>query len=344
MSESRYSRQILFSGIGSEGQKKLGRSRILLVGCGALGSVIAEILVRAGIGCLTLADRDYIDESNLPRQSLYTEADCRAGLPKATAAARHLSEINSQVELSPRIIDVNAATIAGLVPGHDLILDGTDNFETRFLINDASLKWHVPWVYGACAGAYGLCAAFVPDSTPCLRCVFEHMPPPGSSPTSDTVGVIASIVHVVAALEAAEGIKILTGQLDRLNGKLTSIDLWENQILCMNLEQLRGNDNCPACRRRNFEFLEGKHEEQAESLCGRGAIQVRCAYPTPVDLAAVAARLAPLGSVICNEYLLKARVDKYEIALFRDGRAMVRGTQDTEEARRAFAKYIGTRG
>lgn len=342
MSDLRYSRQILFSGIGPEGQQKLGRGRVLLVGCGALGSVMAEIIVRAGIGALTLADRDYIDESNLQRQSLYTEADCRAGLPKATAAARHLSEINSGVELTPRIVDVNASTIAELVQGHDLILDGTDNFETRFLVNDASLKWNIPWVYGACVGAYGLCAAFVPGATPCLRCVLEQLPPPGSSPTCDTVGVIGSIVHVVASLEVAEAIKILTGQLDRLNRKLMSIDLWENLITGVSLDQLRGNAGCPACGERKFDFLEGKHEGRTQSLCGRDAVQVQRTSPSPVDFKIIAGRLAPLGPVTCNEFLLKAQVDKFEIALFRDGRAIVRGTHDADEARRIYAKYIGT--
>jgi molybdopterin-synthase adenylyltransferase len=342
MSELRYSRQVLFSGIGAEGQRRLRQSRVLLVGCGALGSVMAEILVRAGIGCLTIADRDYVDESNLQRQSLYTEADCSSGLPKAVAAARHLAEINSQTELAPRILDVNAATIAGLVPGHDLILDGTDNFETRFLINDASLKWSVPWVYGACVGAYGMCVAFVPGSTPCLRCVLEQLPAPGSSPTCDTVGVIGPIVHLVAALEAAEALKILTGNLTRLNGKLMSIDLWENQISGMNLAQLQRDADCPACGQRVFEFLEGKHESRAQSLCGRNAVQVHREAPIQVDFKPIAERLAPLGPVTYNEFLLKAQVDKYEFALFRDGRAIVRGTHDHDEARRAYAKYIGS--
>ena len=342
MSEARYSRQILFSGIGAEGQKMLARSRVLLVGCGALGSVMAEILVRAGVGRLTIADRDYIDESNLQRQSLYTEADCRAGLPKAAAAATHLAEINSQVELAAEILDVNAATIAALVPGQNLILDGTDNFETRFLINDASLNWNVPWVYGACVGAYGMCVAFVPGSTPCLRCVLEQLPPPGSSPTCDTVGVIGPIVHLVAALEAAEGLKILTGRLERLNGKLMTIDLWENQISGLDLGPLQRSADCPACGQRQFDFLEGKHEGRTLSLCGRDAVQVYRNSPSPVDFKIIAERLAPLGSVTYNEFLLRACLDKFEIALFRDGRGIVRGTQDVDEARRVYAKFIGS--
>jgi adenylyltransferase/sulfurtransferase len=342
MSENRYSRQILFSGIGVEGQRLLAHSRVLLVGCGALGSVLAEILTRAGVGRLTIADRDYVDESNLQRQSLYTEADCRAGMPKAMAAVQHLSGINSQVELVPEILDVNAATIVALVPGHDLILDGTDNFETRFLINDASIKWNIPWVYGACVGAYGLCLAFVPDTTPCLRCVLEQLPPPGSSPTCDTIGVIGPIVHLVAALEAAEALKILTGQVERLNGKLVSVDLWANQIWSVNVAEMRRDSSCPACGQRIFEFLEGKHEGRTQSLCGRDAVQVYRNIPSPVDFESIAERLAPLGSVTYNEFLLRAKLDRFEIALFRDGRAIVRGTQDVDEARRVYAKYIGS--
>ncbi len=342
MTDLRYSRQILFSGIGLEGQGKLSRSRVLLVGCGALGSVIAEILVRAGIGCLTLADRDYVDESNLQRQSLYTESDCRAGMPKATAAARHLAEINSQTELVPKILDVNASTISTLVPGHDLILDGTDNFEARFLVNDASLKWRVPWVYGACVGAYGMCVAFVPGSTPCLRCLLEQLPPPGSSPTCDTIGVIGPIVHVVAALEAAEGLKILTGHPDKLNPRLMNIDLWENQTSGMDLSRFPRDSECLSCGKGVFEFLEGKHEGRAQSLCGRDAVQVQRSSSTPIDFAPIAQRLSALGEVTCNEFLMKALVDKYEIALFRDGRAIVRGTHDVDEARRLYAKYIGS--
>ena len=339
--DTRYSRQVLFPGIGAEGQKMLERSRVLQVGCGGLGSVTSEILTRAGVGRLTIADRDFIEDSNLQRQSLYTEADCRAGLPKATAAVRHLSAINSRVELVSEILDVDAGSIATLVPGHDLIMDGTDNFEIRFLLNDASLKWHVPWVYGACVGAYGMCLAFVPDRTPCLRCVLEQLPPPGSSPTCDTAGVIAPIVHLVAALQAAEALKILTGRHERLNSKLMSIDLWQNQVWGLNLAQMPRDPGCPACGRKIFEFLEGKHEGRAQSLCGRDAVQVSRGTPNPVDLPAIAERLSPLGTVTCNEFLLRASLDRFEIALFRDGRAIVRGTEDVDEAKRVYAKFIG---
>ena len=337
----RYSRQVLFPPIGEAGQQRLGRSRVLLVGCGALGSVVAEILARAGVARLTLADRDYIDESNLQRQSLYTEDDCRQGLPKAVAAARHLTEINSGVELVPQVLDVNARSIESLVRNHDLIIDGTDNFETRYLLNDASLKWNLPWVYGACVGSYGLCLAFVPGLTPCLRCVLEQLPAPGSSPTCDTAGVIGPIVHLVASLETAEAMKILTGNLERLNRKIVTVDVWQNLISTLDLSGMERNGHCPACGQGRFEFLEGKFEGRGQFLCGRNAVQIWRESARAIDLRSIAERLARIGEVRCNEFLLRARVDEFEIALFRDGRGIVRGTEDLDEARRVYAKFIG---
>jgi len=342
MTENRYSRQILFSGIGSEGQARLGRSRVLLVGCGALGSVLAEIMVRAGIGSLALADRDYVDESNLQRQSLFTEQDWKAGLPKAVAAARHLRDINSAVELEDHVVDVTPDTIEPLLDKRDLILDGTDNFEARYLINDASLKFRIPWVYGACVGAYGLCYAFVPGRTPCLRCVLEKMPPPGSSPTCDTVGVIGPIVHLVAAFETAEALKILAGRLDRLNPRMITADLWENRVAPFDLSAVRPDPDCPACGRGNYEFIAGAHRARVQTLCGSNAVQFWRADAGEVPLESIARRLHALGPVTENEYLLRAQVDEIEIAMFRDGRTIVRGVRDMEEAKRAYARFIGS--
>src|SRR5438093_2971764 len=330
----RYSRQILFQPIGNEGQRKLSQGRALLVGCGALGSVVAEILCRAGVGRLTIADRDYVDETNLQRQSLFTEADSRDALPKAVAAVRHLREINGRVELVERVVDVNARSVEALAVGQDIILDGTDNFETRFLLNDASLKWNIPWVYGACVGSYGLCLAFVPGHAPCLRCVLEQLPPPGSSPTCDTVGVIGPIVHLVAGLESAEALKILTGNLKQLNHKLVTLDVWENRISWLDLMNLAPTGQCPACGERKFDFLEGGHEAQARSLCGRDAVQIWRTTPRPVDFESIAERLSRLGSVRYNDFLLRAQVEDFEIALFRDGRGIVRGTRDLNEEQR----------
>lgn len=342
MPESRYSRQIIFPGIGSEGQAALRRSRVLLVGCGALGSVIAEILVRAGVGALTVADRDYVDETNLQRQSLFTEEDCRQSLPKAVAAARRLRAINSEVEIAEHVVDVDPETIEPLVRPADLILDGTDNFETRYLLNDAALAWEKPYIYGGCIGAYGLSIAIIPGLTPCLRCILEQMPPPGSSPTCDTAGVIGPIVHLVAALEAAEALKVLTGNLEKVNRKLVSVDLWENRMLALDLAGMGANPDCPACGRRRFEFLEGEQRTRTHSLCGRNAFQVRPAGSASLDLAAIARRLALQGKVSVNEFLLRADLGAFEIALFRDGRAIIRGTSDADEAKRVYAKFIGT--
>jgi molybdopterin/thiamine biosynthesis adenylyltransferase len=338
----RYSRQVLFRGIGAAGQEKLSSSRVLLVGCGALGSVIAEILVRAGIGELTIADRDFVEETNLQRQSLFTEADAAEALPKAIAASRHLAEINSSVRVVPNVVEVSSRTIEKLVASQDLVVDGTDNFETRYLLNDASLYWNIPWIYGACVGAYGIALAIIPGQTPCLRCLLAHLPPPGSSPTCDTIGVIGPIVHAVAALESAEALKILTGNGDRVHRKLVSMDLWENQIMAVDLGRIGRAQDCPACVGRKFEFLSGDHEAQSEALCGRDAVQIRPGVAVgELEFASIARRLASVGSVVQNEYLLRATVEGHEIAMFRDGRSIIRGTSDPAEARRIYSKIIG---
>jgi adenylyltransferase/sulfurtransferase len=337
----RYSRQVLFAPIGVDGQERLGRSRVTVVGCGALGSVGAEILTRGGVGRLTLADRDYVDESNLQRQSLYTEQDCREGLPKAVAAARRLRQCNGAVEIVERVVDVTAVTVESLVSGADLVVDGTDNFETRFLLNDASVRWEVPWIYGACVGSYGLAALFLPGETPCLRCLLEHLPPPGSSPTCDTAGVIGPIVHVVAAFQAAEALKLLTGNRSSLSRCLRTFDLWENRSSMLDLARVDRRADCPACVLRRFDYLAGGHDAEPRMLCGRDAVQVGRSAAGTVDFPAIAERLGPLGSVRYNDHLLRARVDDFEIALFRDGRSIIRGTQDEAEARRVYAKYIG---
>jgi adenylyltransferase/sulfurtransferase len=339
MFDARYSRQILFSGIGDSGQERLRKSRALVVGCGALGSVIAEVLTRAGVGRLTIADRDYVDETNLQRQSLFTEDDCREGLPKAVAAARRLSKINSSVELVERCIDVRAGNIEPLVSGQDLILDGTDNFEIRYLLNDAALRWSIPWTYGACVGAYGMSMTIVPGTTPCLRCVLQRLPPPGSSPTCDTVGVIGPVVHLVAALETAEALKILTGHAARVNRCITTVDLWENRISTVELPPR--DPECPACGLGQYEFLMGAREARASELCGRNAVQISASGSEPLDFAGIARRLEAVARVSYNPYLLRAILPQFEIALFRDGRGIVRGTSDVDEARRVYSTIIG---
>jgi adenylyltransferase/sulfurtransferase len=243
--------------------------------------------------------------------------------------------------LDQKVLDVNASTIESLVQNQDLILDGTDNFETRYLINDASQKWRIPWIYGACVGAYGLSVAFLPGATPCLRCILEHLPPPGSSPTCDTSGIIGPIVHLVAALQSAEALKILTGNAQQLSGKLISMDVWENQILSLDLENFQRDPDCPACGRGRLEFLNGEQEGRAQHLCGRDAVQIRRATPQSIDFQSIAERLNRLGEVTYNEFMLRAVIEDYEIALFADGRGIVRGTQDVDEAKRIYARYVG---
>lgn len=340
---SRYSRQILYERIGRSGQRKLLASRVLLVGCGALGTVLADSLVRAGVGFLRICDRDYIERNNLQRQVLFDEDDIAAGLPKAEAARRKLARVNSGVTVECEVIDVTHENIERLADGASLILDGSDNFEVRYLINDLAVKTDRPWVYGAVIGATGLCMPIVPNETPCLRCVFEEAPPPESSPTCDTAGVLAPAVGIVAAFQAMEAIKILTGQLDQLNRRLMSIDAWSGRVVSLNVDPARRSDTCPCCGKRDFEHLEGRRATVSAALCGRGAVQVRAAPGSSLDFAALARKLEPAakGGVQHNRFMLRARIDNLDLALFPDGRAIIKGTEDADAARVFYARYVG---
>jgi adenylyltransferase/sulfurtransferase len=338
----RYSRQMLFQGIGASGQERIRRSSVLVVGAGALGSIAAEVLVRAGIARLRLVDRDYVDESNLQRQSLYDEHDLAEGLPKAIAALRKLQAINSEVEIEARVEDVHAANVVGLVEGMDLVLDGTDNFETRYLLNDASIRTGIPWIYAACVGSYGMSFVVRPGETPCLRCLLEEEPPPGTSPTCDTAGVIAPAVHAVSAFQTTEALKILSGRTEALTGKVLSLDVWEGKSDAFRPQRKR--EDCPACGLGKLEYLAGATESQTLTLCGRNAVQVRPARPAALALEGLAARLRESGEasdVIVNAYLLRGKLAGHEIVLFPDGRAIVQGTADPAEARSLYARYVG---
>jgi adenylyltransferase/sulfurtransferase len=338
----RYSRQILFQGIGAAGQERIRRSSVLVVGAGALGSIAAEVLVRAGVARLRLVDRDYVDESNLQRQSLYDEHDLAEGLPKAVAAQRKLSAINGEVAIEARVEDVHAGNVLGLLDGMDLVLDGTDNFETRYLLNDASIRMGIPWIYAACVGSYGMSFAVRPGLTPCLRCLLEEEPPPGTSPTCDTAGVIAPAVHAVSAFQLAEALKILSGRTEALTGAVLSLDVWEGKSDAFRARKKR--DDCPACGLGKLEYLAGATESQTLTLCGRNAVQVRPARPAALALEGVAARLRDSGEasdVIVNAYLLRGKLAGREIVLFPDGRAIVQGTEDPAEARSLYARYVG---
>jgi molybdopterin/thiamine biosynthesis adenylyltransferase len=338
---SRYSRQILFAEIGKTGQQRLLESKVVIVGCGALGTVQAESLCRAGVGTIRIVDRDFVEESNLQRQTLFCEEDARNGLPKAVAAQKRLAQINSQTTIEPLVADVNFKNIERLVDGMDCILDATDNFETRFLINDVSVRSQIPWVYGAAVGAEGLTMTILPGRSSCLRCVFEQSPPPGMSPTCDTSGVLAPIVNIIASIQVAETLKILTGNLDRVSRKLLSINVWESVWKQLDVSTAKALGTCPCCNDRRFDFLEGKVGSLATTLCGRDSVQISSLEGTAVDFRELARRLEPIGPVHYNQFLLRFNVDRYEIAVFADGRSIVRGTKDTEVARTVFSKYIG---
>jgi len=343
-SRARYSRQILFENIGLEGQKRLGASRVVLIGCGALGTVLANTLVRAGVGSLRICDRDYIESDNLQRQILFDEEDISANLPKAQAAAGKLRRINSQVAVDPVVIDVNATNIERLAEGADLLLDGTDNFETRFLINDLAVKTERPWVYGAVIGATGLMMTILPGDTPCLRCIFEEAPPPEMNPTCDTAGVLGPVVGLVAGLQAVEAMKLLIGKREEINRHLVSIDAWAGRFTNLNVQSAFDGGNCPCCKRRDFVYLAGKVGSTTTTLCGRDAVQVNLGRGIRVDLEAIAEKLKPVArtGVRQNRFMLKAEIDEFELTLFPDGRAIIKGTADVERARSLYAKYFGS--
>jgi adenylyltransferase/sulfurtransferase len=336
----RYSRQILFEGIGEAGQRRLGASRALIVGCGALGSAQVEMLARAGVGRLRVVDRDFVEESNLQRQTMFTERDARERTPKAAAAARRVAEINSDVECEAEVADVNGSNVERLVEGCDVVLDGTDNFATRFLVNDACVKLGVAWVYGAAVGSYGVTLTVRPGVTPCLRCVFPEVPAAGSAPTCDTAGVIMPVISIVAAVQIAEALKLLTGSVENLHGGLMQFDVWRNEWRRISAGG-RAAD-CPACALGRFESLEAEADDVAAVLCGRDAVQVSPRGAVSLDLEALAARLRAAGEVKSNEYLVRLRAGGYELTVFRDARAIVRGTDDPATARSVYARYVGT--
>ena len=335
----RYSRQMVLPGWGRQAQERLAERSVAVIGCGALGSHIAGHLARAGVGRLVLADRDFVEWHNLPRQSLYDEADARAGVPKAVAAARRLRQINSLVEIEEHVVDVNADTVEGLIVGTDLVLDGADNFEVRYLLNEACVKHGIPWVYGGVLGTYGLTAAILPGETPCLRCLLGPMPPPGSVPTCETAGVLGPAVAVIAALESTEGLKILLDREKELLRSLVMVDVWNGDF--ERAETRKAPGNCPVCDEGQYEMLEAEQGSMTTVLCGRSAVQVSPRPSRSLDLGSLAGRLADLGPVEVNEYLLRLKVEGKEFTVFSDGRAIIKGIDDPSQARALYARYIG---
>jgi molybdopterin-synthase adenylyltransferase len=336
--DGRYSRQELFAGIGRDGQARLGASRVLVVGCGALGSMLAETMVRAGVGVVTVVDRDFVEASNLQRQSLFEEEDARRGLPKAVAAEARLRRLNSEVRVRGRVADVSPENAGELVGEADLVLDGTDNFETRYLLNDVCVRARIPWVYGACVGSYGLALLVRPGRSPCLRCVLGDRPATGQAPTCDTAGVVAPIVQVIAGIQAAEAMKVLSRRTESLLPGLMTVDLWAGTFDAMDLRGVA--PSCPACTAGRFEYAEAP-ADAAGVLCGRDAVQLRAAAGTRVDLATLASRLRAAGTVVSNEYLVRFQVPGVDLVVFGDGRAIVKGVSDVAQARSVYAKYVG---
>jgi adenylyltransferase/sulfurtransferase len=332
----KYSRQILFAPIGEEGQRRLLSSSAVIVGCGAIGAAAANLLTRAGVGKLRIIDRDFVEPSNLQRQTLFDEADALAALPKAIAAERKLRSINSSVTVEGVIADLGPTTAVDLLAGFDIILDGTDNFETRFLINDFAVQNAKPWIYAAAVASYGLTMTIRPGATPCLACRTESQQE-GLDETCDTVGVLGPIVNLVASLEAAEAIKLLAGRTDALHGRLTSCNVWSGHFQSVRIPR---NPDCRACGRREFTYLEGEAQPHI-TMCGRDSVQIH-ERSRSLDLALLKNRLSPtVSDVRHNEFLLRFRIPPYEMTVFSDGRAILKGTKDPRVARSLYARYIG---
>ena len=336
----RYVRQTRYPPLGEEGQRRLTQSRVLVCGCGALGSVAASLLVRAGVGSVRIVDRDFVETSNLQRQILFDERDAADRLPKAVAAARKLENANSQVQVEALVTDIDHANIAELCDGIDAIVDGTDNFETRFLVNDFAVQKELPWVYGGCVGAEGQSMTILPGETPCLRCLMRECPPPGSTPTCDTAGILGPIVGVIASIEAIEAIKILSGNRQAISRKLTVVELWDSHLHQVDVSSLREQADCPACRHGQFPWLAGKEGGQSAVLCGRNAVQLTHTGVS-VALDDLARRLEGVGRLHRNPFLLRLEVAPYELTVFPDGRAIVGGTDDVATAKTVYAKYVG---
>ena len=358
---ARYHRQMLLPGIGHDGQRRLLNSTAMVLGCGALGCVIADALARAGVGHIVIVDRDFIELTNLQRQVLFDEDDVADAIPKAEAAKRRIARINSALRITAIVDDINHTNIERYATDVDVFVDGLDNIETRYLVNDLAVKSGRPYVYGAAVGTTGMAFTVLPHTsgdaswekyesgslaTPCFRCLFEDAPPPGSSATCETVGVIAPAVGVIANFQVAETLKILTGNFERVSRTLLNLDLWANEILQLKVNNAYEDGDCPCCKQRKFDYLDGIAGSSAATLCGRNAVQLRHRQQADaVDLDALAARLRKHGLVTVNDFMLRTQVSEndtqFEITLFRDGRAIVKGTEEPGIARSVYAKYVG---
>jgi adenylyltransferase/sulfurtransferase len=356
MNLSRYARQSILPEIGPEGQKKISTSSVALVGLGALGSVSANLLARAGVGKLRLIDRDVLELHNLQRQVLFDEEDVRQELPKAVTALQKLRRVNSEIQMEAEPVDLNAETAGEVLGGVDLILDGTDNFETRFLINDFCLRESLPWIYGGAVGTEGLTYVILPGEGPCLRCLFEEAPKPGEFQTCDVAGILAPVAHWIASFQAIEALKILAGKKEAVDRKLWKGDLWKKEFRAIEVETAKLSSTprdgvvgwCSGCTKKEYPYLDRERVSRTVSLCGRNAVQIfsdrggSAARPyAKVNFKNLAERLSRLGSVNYNDFLLRASIDPYEITVFSNGRAIVKGTEDAAQAKSVYAKYIG---
>jgi len=333
----RYSRQVLFTPIGAEGQKRLATARVAIVGCGATGSALASLLARAGVGYLRIIDRDYVEPSNLQRQVLFDECDAAESLPKAIAAARKIQAFNHEVAVEPHAADLTPQCAEELLAGVDLLLDGTDNFETRYLINDFAVSRQLPWVYAAAVASYAVTMTIIPSEMACLACIFPDSPR-GLVDTCDTAGILNSAVNLIASIASAEALKLLVGARDKVRRTLLSYDVWANDFVEISTAKPRAG--CRACDLRDFVHLAGEGRPHI-TLCGRNSVQIHERH-SPIDFEEVTRRLSPLGPVRHNEFVLKFWRDPYELTLFPDGRAIIKGTTDTAVARSLYARYVGS--
>ena len=333
LDRERYSRQILFAPIGENGQQQLLDSHAAIVGCGALGSFHAAALARAGVGTLTIIDRDYIEPSNLQRQWLFDEADAAGSLPKAVAAERAIGRINSGIRVAAHTADLTPSNIEELLEGAQVILDGTDNFETRYLVNDYCVSRRIPWIYGGAVGSYGITMPVLPEG-PCFRCIYPDSPS-GIQPTCETAGILGAAASTVAALQVAAAMKLLCGQTPAL--RITTLDVWEGSVRQIHMPAR--DAECPACGKGEFPYLDGERRAPI-SLCGRNAVQIH-ERTRPVDLMELERHLAPHGDVRRNDFAVRFFFPPYEMTIFRDGRAIIKGTSDVGVARSLYARYLG---
>jgi adenylyltransferase/sulfurtransferase len=337
MPPGRYTRLVRLDAIGEAGHNRIASSHAVIVGCGALGTVVAELLARSGVGHLTLIDRDFVDLTNLHRQFLFDESDAAEGIPKAVAAERRLRAINSEIEITSVVDDLRPRRVADLLGRPDVIIDGTDNFEARFLLNDYAVEQGIPWIYGAAVGTYGIAMPVLPDRTACFRCVFDG-PPEGLQPTCETAGVLGPVTALIGSLQAGVALQILSGNTDAVRDTITTVDLWHGPL--REVSKPERDPDCPCCGHREFEWLNGKHDTPV-SLCGRNAVQIHSERGV-IDLAALKTRLELEGTVRSNDFALRFALAPHEITVFRDGRAIVHGTQDPAVARGLYAKWIGS--